>query len=95
MNHRNRLMAAAAGSLLVVGLVSSGVQAAESGKGRMEKCFGIARAGMNNCSSNKSAHACAGQAVKDGDPMDFVLVPKGTCDRIVNGSTQPGGATAK
>ena len=51
----------------------------------MEKCFGIAKAGKNDCSSNKSAHACAGQATKDKDPMDFVAVPKGTCERIADG----------
>ena len=29
----------------------------------------IARAGKNDCSSNKSAHSCAGQATKNNDPM--------------------------
>lgn len=48
----------------------------------MEKCFGIAKDGMNECSSNKSAHSCAGQPTSSNDPMDFVEVPKGTCNKI-------------
>ena len=80
---KNRqIISAPIGSLLVLGL-STPAFAAD--KMKMEKCFGIAKAGKNDCSSNKSAHACAGQAVRDNDPMDFVAVPKGTCDKIAGG----------
>lgn len=82
MNNR-RMIAAAMGSLLVLGLASGSAMAGD--KPEMEKCFGIAKAGKNDCSSNKSAHSCAGQATKDKDPMDFVAVPKGTCDKIADG----------
>ncbi len=82
MNNR-RMIAAAMGSLLLLGLASSSAMAGD--KPEMEKCFGIAKAGKNDCSSNKSAHSCAGQATKDRDPMDFVAVPKGTCERIADG----------
>ena len=82
MNNR-RMIAAAMGSLLLVGLANGNAMAGD--KPEMEKCFGIAKAGKNDCSSNKSAHACAGQATKDKDPMDFVAVPKGTCERIADG----------
>jgi uncharacterized membrane protein len=82
MNNR-QILSAAIGSLLVLGLTTGTASAAD--KPDMEKCFGIAKAGMNDCSSNKSAHACAGQAVKNNDPMDFVAVPKGTCEKIAGG----------
>ena len=82
---KNRqILSAAIGSLLVLGLASGNANAADK-KMEMEKCFGIAKAGMNDCSSNKSAHSCAGQATKNNDPMDFVAVPKGTCDKIAGG----------
>ncbi len=84
---KSNLMNKAAGGLLVLSVMSLSAMAQMDPN--MEKCFGIAKAGKNNCSSNKSAHSCAGQAVKDGDGKDFVVVPKGTCDRIVGGSTQP------
>ena len=79
------ILSAAIGSLLVLGLTSGNASAAEN-KMAMEQCFGIAKAGMNDCSSNKSAHSCAGQATKNNDPNDFVAVPKGTCDKIAGGT---------
>jgi uncharacterized membrane protein len=83
MNNR-QILSVAIGSLLAVGLVGN-ASAADKKMDNMEKCFGIAKAGANDCSSNKSAHACAGQATKNNDPMDFVAVPKGTCDKIAGG----------
>ena len=52
-----------------------------------EKCYGIVKAGKNDCQT--SAHACAGQAKKDGQGDSWVYVPKGTCEKIVGGSLQP------
>ncbi len=94
MNNR-QILSAAIGSLLVLGLASGNANAAD--KMDKEKCFGIAKAGMNDCSSNKSAHACAGQATKNNDPMDFVAVPKGTCEKIAGGMLEGsmGGAMMK
>lgn len=54
MSNTNRILSAAISSLLVMGLVSSNAMAADV---KMEKCFGIAKAGKNDCSSNKAAHA--------------------------------------
>jgi uncharacterized membrane protein len=79
----SHILSAAMGSLLMLGLASGNAYAAD--KPKMEKCFGIAKAGMNDCSSNKSAHSCAGQATRSNDPMDFVAVPKGTCNKIAGG----------
>jgi len=53
----------------------------------MEKCYGVAKAGKNDCAGG--AHACAGQSSKDGSGKEFVKVPKGTCARLVGGSTTP------
>lgn len=82
----NVLISTAIASVLALGLVGNAAAADKN----MEKCFGIAKAGQNDCSSNKSAHACSGHSTKDGDPQDFVAVPKGTCDKIVHGSTEAG-----
>lgn len=79
-----RIITAAIGSLFMLGLASGNAMAGDK-KMDMEKCFGVAKAGKNDCSSNKSAHSCAGQATKNNDPMDFVAVPKGTCDKIAGG----------
>ena len=82
-NHH--ILSAAIGSLLVLGLTGGNANAADK-KPKMEQCFGIAKAGMNDCSSSKSSHSCAGQATKDNDPSDYVAVPVGTCAKIAGGS---------
>ena len=50
-----------------------------------EKCFGVAKAGKNDCAAG--AHSCAGQSTKDGDKSSFIAVPAGLCARIEGGST--------
>ena len=84
MSNTHNILSAAIGSLLVMGLVSGNAMAADM---KSENCFGIAKAGKNDCASNKSAHSCAGQATKNNDPQDFVAVPQGTCDKIAGGMT--------
>ena len=85
---RRQILTSAIGGLLALGVVSMDANAADMKN--MERCWGIAKAGHNDCSSNKSAHSCAGQATRDNDPMDFVAVPKGTCSKIAHGSLEPG-----
>jgi uncharacterized membrane protein len=53
---------------------------------KMEKCYGIVKAGKNDCADSKQMHSCAGAATKDGDKTEWVFLPKGTCERIVGGS---------
>ena len=79
-----QILSVAIGGLLALGL--AGNASAADKKMDMEQCFGIAKAGKNDCSSNKSAHSCPGQATRDNDPMDFVAVPKGTCEKIAGGA---------
>ncbi len=85
--NNSHILYAAIGSLLVLGLTSGNANAADK-KVEMEKCFGVAKAGKNDCSSNKSAHSCAGQGTKNNDTMDFVAVPKGTCEKLSGGSLE-------
>jgi len=51
--------------------------------GATEPCFGVARAGKNDCKTH--AHVCAGWSRRDGDPGAFVYLPAGTCERVVGG----------
>jgi uncharacterized membrane protein len=52
-----------------------------------EQCFGVARAGKNDCKAG--THSCAGHSTVDGDPASFVLVPAGSCEKLVGGSETP------
>ena len=33
----------------------------------LEKCYGVAKAGKNDCASSNGTHSCAARAKKDGD----------------------------
>jgi uncharacterized membrane protein len=44
-----------------------------------EKCFGIAKAGQNDCASTFGTHSCAGQSKVDMDKSEWKYVAKGTC----------------
>ena len=54
-----------------------------------EQCFGVAKAGMNDCKAG--SHSCKGQSTVDADPQSFVLVPVGTCEKIAGGTMTPPG----
>jgi uncharacterized membrane protein len=49
-----------------------------------EKCFGIAKAGKNDCQTATSS--CAGTSKKDAQTDAWLNVPKGTCEKINGGS---------
>lgn len=59
----------------------------EAAKG-MEKCYGIVRASKNDCGV-PGANSCSAQVKQEGAPKAWIFVPKGTCDKIVGGSTKP------
>jgi uncharacterized membrane protein len=83
MNAKSTLMIAALGSLLALGAVTA-TAADDAGT---EKCYGVAKAGKNDCAGAK--HACAGHSTKAGDANEWVKLPKGTCERLVGGSLTP------
>jgi uncharacterized membrane protein len=83
MKTQSALISAALGSLLALGTVA----ATAADEASSEKCYGVAKAGKNDCAGG--AHACAGQGTKDRDGKEFVKVPKGTCERLVGGSLSP------
>ena len=62
-------------------------RAADAPKPAQEKCYGIAKAGQNDCSSG--AHSCAGQASKDNDKADWKYVDKGTCAKLGGDTLAP------
>jgi uncharacterized membrane protein len=54
-----------------------------------EKCYGVVKAGMNLCGSADKEHGCAGQATEDGSGVEWIALPKGTCEKLVGGSLEP------
>jgi len=60
------------------------VPVAAEAQGNMEKCYGVAKAGKNDCQTATSS--CAGTSKKDHEASAWLAVPKGTCEKIVGGS---------
>jgi uncharacterized membrane protein len=55
---------------------------------KAEKCYGIAKAGKNDCASTGN-NSCGGSSKLDRDPKAWIYVPEGYCDRIVGASKTP------
>ena len=70
---------------IAVLLAAGGSVSADDDEQKLERCYGVVKAGMNDCSAN--GHACAAQAPEDGDPSEYIKLPSGTCEKLVNGST--------
>lgn len=75
-------------ALTITGLVTLGAAQVMAAEGKMamddtEKCYGVAKAGMNDCAT--AAHQCAGHSTMAGKG-EWVKLPKGTCARLVGGS---------
>jgi len=69
------VLALSASSLFLPGTVS----AAE-----MEKCYGVATAGKNDCQTATSS--CAGTSKTNRQADAFIALPKGSCSKIAGGS---------
>lgn len=77
------LINSALSGLLALGISSVALQANAA---EMEKCFGVAKAGKNDCQTANSS--CAGTSKTDGQKDAWVLVPAGTCEKLVGGSLE-------
>lgn len=82
MRKSNAAVHAAVTGLLALGagsLVTS-AYAADDHSGD-EQCAGVIKAGKNDCAT--SMNDCHGHAQTDGNPMAWIYVPKGTCEKII------------
>ena len=72
----------------MIGAVSMSVRHNGQGSIERERCYGITKAGQNDCGT--ANHTCAGKAKKDNAPEEWKYVAKGTCEKL-GGKTQPPG----
>ena len=84
------LVSSALAAALSLGVVAQ-AQAQDKAK---EKCFGIAKAGQNDCANLSGSHSCAGQAKADNAPDEWKYVAKGSCKEM-KGMTAEEAKTAK
>ena len=87
MNKRDAINAgmllAVAGAM--IGAVAASLRHGTQGNIERERCYGVIRAGANDCAN--AVHSCAKQASADRDQREWLAVPKGTCLRLAGGST--------
>ncbi len=79
MDKQHLIVSSALASVLALGLVDTASAADAAGK---EKCYGIAKAGQNDCANLSGSHSCAGQAKTSGSPDDWKYVAKGSCQKL-------------
>ena len=91
MSQNKMLVSAAISGVLALGVVGAANASEEekaAAKPEIERCAGIVKAGMNECGT--SEHACAGMSKEDYSPEDWIVLPKGTCDKIAGGTLVEG-----
>lgn len=84
MNKR-LLMAPLLAAAVAAPMLLRGQKPGDSPSWQSEKCYGVAKAGQNDCASTGS-NTCAGTSKIAGDKKAWLYVPAGYCDRIVGGN---------
>lgn len=75
-------------ALLLATAVAAAISMTAAAKAEdVEKCYGVAAAGGNDCQT--ASNSCAGQVSEAGRGDAWISVPVGTCERINGGSLEP------
>ena len=82
---KSTLIAAALAAAITTPALLTAQKPAAAPTFKAEKCYGIAKAGKNDCAST-GANSCGGTSKLNGDPRAWIFVPEGYCERIVGGS---------
>jgi uncharacterized membrane protein len=89
MDRRTANLAIASSVLTALAIAAAPATAEEEN----EKCYGISRAGQNDCASTGDS-TCAGTSKVDYDRNAWKYVARGTCEKITvklpDGSTRTG-----
>jgi len=87
MNKSANIITTAVLALTASGLVVSANSIAADEKVAMEKCYGVAKSGRNDCATASSS--CAGTSTEDRQRDAYIAIPQGTCSKIAGGSLTP------
>jgi len=85
-------LSSAIAAALALGLAG---HASAQDKAAKEKCYGVAKAGQNDCANLSGTHSCAGQSKADLSTDEWKYVPKGTCKDMKGLSAEEAKAKAK
>ncbi len=84
------LLGAAVAAAITVGATSGSIiHSATAQDQAPEKCYGVAKAGLNDCAAGPGT-SCAGTSTVDGQDNAWMYVLSGSCEKIVGGSLTEG-----
>jgi len=72
-------------SAILLGLTLANTTIAAKPKLILEQCYGVAKAGHNDCGAGPGT-SCAGTSTQDDHKGSWILVPRGTCLKLTGGS---------
>ncbi len=68
-----------------VAMTVAGAASEALAKEGYEKCYGVVKAGHNDCGAADKSHSCAGQAATDASAQEWIYLPTGICDKLAGG----------
>lgn len=83
MKNLNQSIAISSALAAAILLVSNAAIAQD--KPATEKCYGVAKAGKNDCAAGPGT-SCAGTSKTDGQGNAWTFVLAGSCEKLVGGS---------
>ena len=89
MTDTKMLVSSALAALVAVAASATIAQAGPAPKPdfAFEKCYGVAKAGLNDCET--ATHSCAGTSTGDAQGDSWIYLPSGTCSKLSGGSPDP------
>jgi len=81
---KSQSLAVSSAILLGITLAATSSNAAKP-KLILEQCYGVAKAGQNDCGAGPGT-SCAGTSTQDNQKNSWLLVPRGTCEKLTGGS---------
>lgn len=89
MKKRVLLGSAIAAAAAIAASSATMMNAATAQDAAPEKCYGIAKAGLNDCAAGPGT-SCAGTSTVDGQANAWMYTLAGSCEKIVGGSLTEG-----
>ncbi len=86
LNKRASAAKVVAGALTAL-LVAAPASTTLAADGDMEKCYGVAKAGQNDCAAGEGT-TCQGTSTADGQKDAWIYVPAGLCEKLVGSSLE-------
>lgn len=86
---RNKRLSMLTIAAAVAGAVSMAAVAVPSAQAAKVKCYGIAKAGENDCANNAGTHSCAGQTKDDYSGQDWKTADSEQACMDMHGKLEP------